>query len=208
MDDLLRSCTWEADKLLRKRGQFGSVLFVAEHSDGSRQRLERYCNNAPTTVSDGDLLIELAKDVALDFAEAGVARFCVAYLCKRVITRRPIDPDSPMKPTTTKRQGVIIELHSADEPVGVFREILRSSGGRAMLGPAETLDGSFADSPYAGVLKLIAKWKAADARAEAQAEAAARAQVGAKVAARESSWPPRFLLNRPVTPASASTGHE
>ena len=63
------------------------------------------------------------------------------------------------KPSTTKRQGVCIELHGDNEPVGIFREILRSSGGKAMLGPAETLDGSFTDSPYAKVLQLAAKWR-------------------------------------------------
>jgi hypothetical protein len=158
-DSLLRSCAWEADKLLKRRGQFSSVLFVAEHADGTRQRLERWCNNAPNAASDADLLTELAQDVALDFAEADVVRFGVAYLCKRVTMLRPIDPNTTMKPTTTKRQGVVIELHSADEPVGMFREILRSSGGKAMLGPAETLDGSFADSPYAKVLQQAAEWR-------------------------------------------------
>ena len=77
----------------------------------------------------------------------------------------------------------MVELHSASEPVGIFREILRSSGGKAMLGAAETLDGSFADSPYAGVLKLVAKWKAADAKAKAMprpAEAKAKADAQAK----------------------------
>ena len=168
-DSLLRSCAWEADKLLKQqRGHFTSVLFLAEYADGSRQRLQRSCNNAPNAVSDADLLADLAQDVALDFAEAkvGIVRFAVAYLCKRVIVLRPADPNATMKPTTTKRQGVIIELHSADEPVGMFREILRSTGGRAMLGAAETLDGSFADSPYAGVLKLVTEWKAADAKAK------------------------------------------
>jgi len=101
------------------------VLFVAEHVDGTRQRLERFCNNAPNSVSDAELLTELAQDVALDFAEADVVRFGVAYLCKRVIILRPADPNATMKPTTTKRQGVCVELHSDKEPVGIFREILR-----------------------------------------------------------------------------------
>ena len=107
-------------------------------------------------------MTELAQDVALDFAEAKVAvtRFAVAYLAKRVIVLRPADPNATMKPEETRQQGVIIELHGDNEPVGVFREILRSSGGKAMLGVVETLEGSFADSPYAKVLELAAKWRA------------------------------------------------
>ena len=203
-NDLLRSTSWAGEKLFKQRGNFASVLFLAEYADGSRQRLERYCNNAPNTASDADLLTELAQDVALDFAEADVVRFGVAYLCKRVITLRPIDPNATMKPTTTKRQGMIIELHSTDAPVGVFREILRSSGGKSMLGAAEMLDGSFTDSPYAGVLKLVAKWKAADAKAKAEAKAAADSKAKAQARVAASQWPPRFLLNsprRPIQPA-------
>lgn len=120
-DSLLRSTSWAAEKLFKQRGNFASVLFVAEYADGTRQRLERYCNNAPNSVSDAELLTELAQDVALDFAATNVVRFGVAYLCKRVITLRPIDPNATMKPTTTKRQGDVVELHSASEPVGLFR---------------------------------------------------------------------------------------
>ena len=125
------------------RRRFSSVLFVAEYGDDTRQRLERYCNNAPTAASDAELLTELANDVALDFAEAKVAvtRFACAYLCKRVTTLRPLGPNTTMKPTTTKRQGVVIELHSADEPVGLFREILRTTGGQPLLAAAETSTG-------------------------------------------------------------------
>ena len=205
-DDLLRSTSWAAEKLFKQRGNFASVLFVAEYADGRRQRLERYCNNAPNTASDAELLTELAQDVALDFAAAEVVRFGVAYLCNRVITLRPADPNATMQPTTTRRQGVIIELHGDKEPVGVFREILRSSGGKAMLGAPETLEGSFADSPYAGVRKLVAKCKAADAKAKADAKVKAQARVAAREAAQ---WPPRFLLNsprRPIQPACGGHG--
>ena len=144
-DSLLRSTSWAAEKLFKHHGgQFTSVLFIAEHADGTRQRLERFCNNAPNSATDAELLTELANDVALDFAESKcrVARFGVAYLCKRVITLRPADPDSPIKPTTTRRQGVIIELHdSCAEPVGIFRDIIRSSGGKAMLARQKSSKG-------------------------------------------------------------------
>ena len=61
-DSLLRSTSWAAEKLFKQRGNFASVLFVAEYADGTRQRLERYCNNAPNSVSDAELLTELAQD--------------------------------------------------------------------------------------------------------------------------------------------------
>jgi hypothetical protein len=208
-DSLLRTANWEAEKLLRKRGQFGSVLFVAEYADGRRQRLERWCNNAPASVSDAVVLIELARDVVRDFAEANVVRFACAYLCRRTITL-PIDPDATMKPSTTKKQGVCIELHSADEPVGIFREILRSTGGRAVFGAA---DGS----PYASVLaeskaaaavdkRIVARrpvLPAADPGDVVKVEAAAKA---VDASSSSSVWPPRFLLRQPMTPSSIQPG--
>ena len=196
-DSLLRSTSWAAEKLFKSRGnRFPSVLFLAEYAGGRRQRFERVCNNAPAAVSDAALLTELAKDAALDFAETGVVRFACAYLCKRVTVVKPLDPNSTMKPKETRRQGVSIELHGADAPVGIFREILRSAGGKAMLGAAETLEGSFADSPYAKVLELADQWKAVAeakaAEAAAQAEAAAKVKaavpIKAKVARAASAW--------------------
>lgn len=59
-----------------------------------------------------------------------------------------------MQETTTKRQGVVIELHGVDEPVRIFREIIRLAGRTPTLG-APT-DEPFIDSPYAGVLKPVA----------------------------------------------------
>ena len=72
-DSLLRSASWHAEKLFKQHSNFSSVLFIAEYADGTRQRLQRSCNNAPNGVSDANLLADLAQDVALDFAEAKVA---------------------------------------------------------------------------------------------------------------------------------------
>ena len=78
---LLRSASWAAEKLFKQHGgHFSSVLFVAEHVDGTRQRLERYCNNSPNAVSDAELLTELANDVALDFAETNVIWTCPGFV--------------------------------------------------------------------------------------------------------------------------------
>jgi hypothetical protein len=157
-DDLLRSCSWHAEKLLRKRGHFGTVLFLAQHADSSRERMfERFCNAAPDSATDSEVLVELAADVAADFAESGVTRFAVAYLCKRVTVIKPVDPNSPMKPSTTRKQGVAIELQSANEHVSIFREIIRPPRGKPVLGAPSVLDESaVASSPYSGVLQRAA----------------------------------------------------
>ena len=102
------------------------------------------------------MLTGLAADIALDFAATGVVRFACAYLCRRVTVIKPIDPDSSMKPTTTKRHGVAIELHSATEHLQVFREIIRPPRGKPVLGAPSLLDESATSSPYAGVLQRAA----------------------------------------------------
>jgi hypothetical protein len=124
VDDLLRSCSWRADKLLRQRGHFNTVLFLAKYADGRRQWFERSCAHAPDTASDAELLADLAQDVGLDFADAEVrvVAFAVAYLGNRVTVIRPIDPNAAMQPKETRRQGVIIELHGDNEQVSMFRE--------------------------------------------------------------------------------------
>lgn len=144
--------------VLLKRGHFNSVLFLAQHADSSRERMfERYCNNAPDSASDSEVLAELAADVAADFAETGVVRFAVAYLGNRVTVTKPVDPDSPMKPSTTKRSGIVIELYSATEHMQVFSEILCPPRGRPVLaGPSVLDESAVASSAYAGVLQRAA----------------------------------------------------
>ena len=61
-----------------------------------------------------------------------------------------------MKPTTTKRHGVAIELHSATEHMQVFREIIRPPRGKPVLGAPSLLDESATSSPDAGVLQRAA----------------------------------------------------
>ena len=83
-------------------------------------------------------------------------KFSVAYLGNRVTVLRPVDPASPMQPKTIRRRGVVIELHDGHEGARIFREILHSSGGKAMLGAAEILDEPITVSPYAAVLQRAA----------------------------------------------------
>ena len=148
MDDLLRSISWHAEKQFRRRGNFASVLWLTETASGHRQLFETGCDHAPDAARDAELLAALAADIAADFAASGVVRFGVAYLAKRVTVIRPVDPNSPMQPTTTtKRQGVVIDIHSANASVQVFREIIRPPRGKPVLGAPSTLDA--AASPYA-----------------------------------------------------------
>ena len=65
---------------------------------------------------------------------------------------RPVNPLSPVQPTTIKCQGFVIELHSGDAYGRIFREIIRMPGRAPMLAAAETLDEPITASPYFGVL--------------------------------------------------------
>ena len=157
MDDLLRSISWHAEKQFRRRGRLDAVIWVTEAADGVRNMFETPCTNAPDAVTDAELLAGLANDTALDFAESGnIARFSVAYLARRVTVIRPVDPASTMQPTTTKRRGIVIELHSATEHLRVFREIVHLPRGRPVLAAAETLDDPGADGLYGAVLQRAA----------------------------------------------------
>jgi hypothetical protein len=91
-DSLLRSCAWRADKLLRQRGHFNTVLWLALYPDGHRQWSETNCDCAPDSASDQEVLAELADGIGLQFTEARVTGFAVAYLCNRVTKLRPLDP--------------------------------------------------------------------------------------------------------------------
>jgi hypothetical protein len=60
-ESLLRSCAWHAEKLLRRRGSFGTELWMAERADGSRQLFEVACT-APAAVTGAEVLQGLAAD--------------------------------------------------------------------------------------------------------------------------------------------------
>jgi hypothetical protein len=160
VDELLRSISWHAEKLFRRHGTFASVLWQTEDAAGHRQLFETGCDRAPDEATDAQILAALAADMAADFAASGVTRFAVAYLARRVTVIRPIDRNATMQPTTTKRQGVVIELHDGDAGVRLFREIIRPSRGKPVLGAAVTIDEPITASPYFDLLR-------ADADAEA-----------------------------------------
>ena len=99
-----------------------------------------------------------------DFAILGVTRFAVAYLGTRVTKIKPLDPNSAMKPSTTRIKGVVIELHGVAEPVRLFRQIIRPPRGQPVLAAAVALDPPL-DSPYADVLPRAIASCANDAEA-------------------------------------------
>ena len=151
-NDLLRALSWRAEKLLRKRGHFNTVQFLTEDANGHGLWFETNCASAPDTATDKEVLTGLAAEIGLEFAAKGLTRFAVAYLANRVTTLRPLDPDSSMKPKTTKRSGVVIELHSPTEHLSIFREIIRPPRGKPVLGAADELAADVKGSPYASVL--------------------------------------------------------
>ncbi len=151
-DSLLRSCSWHAEKEFRRRGRLDTVAWVTEDANGHRDKFQTPCVNAPDSATDAELLTGLAAEIGLEFAAKGVTRFAVAYLAKRVTVIRPVDPDASMKPTTIKRSGVVIELHSPTEHVSIFREIISVPRGKSILGAADELAPDTPGSPYAQVL--------------------------------------------------------
>ena len=150
-DDFLKSCNYHAEKRFRRHGNFPSVLWLTENATGHRAMFETDCV-VTESVGDAELLVALADEMRADFAHSGVVRFCVAYLAKRVTVIRPLDPDTSMQPSTTKRQGVVIELHDGVEtPVRLFRQIIRPPRGKPVLAAPVSLES--ADGPYDDVLK-------------------------------------------------------
>jgi hypothetical protein len=160
VDDLLRSISWHAEKRFRRHGTFASVLWLTEDAAGRRQLFETGCHAPESVATDAQVVAALAAEMRADFAKTGVTRFAVAYLARRVTVIRPVDPTAAMQPKTTKRCGVVIELHDSDAGVRLFREIIRPPRGKPVLGAAQTLDEPITASPYFDLLR-------ADADAEA-----------------------------------------
>ena len=138
--DLLRSASWHAEKLFRRRANFVTVLWLSETTDGTRTLFETGADNAPDAASDKEVLAALAAETRADFIDSGVVRFAVAYLCDRV---NKIDP-------SLRKQGVLIELHEPNGGTRWFREILDRR--RPLLAAPEACAEPLSDSPFAHVL--------------------------------------------------------
>ena len=136
---------------------FPSVLWLTEDVAGVRKTYDTPCVNPPDRASDAELLDGLATDFAIDLSEAPtrVVKFAVAYAGNRVSVFR----DATLEQKTVRRKGVVIETHGANAPARYFCEILRSSGGRSMLGPVESLTELF-EGCFASILERVDKWRA------------------------------------------------
>ena len=105
---LLRSCSWHAEKIFKRRGKLDNVFWLAEDAAGVRRSWETACT-APETISDDQVLQGLAADARIDMAEIGAMRFAVAFLMRRTITYTPIELDLP--PTIRRSEFVVVEAH-------------------------------------------------------------------------------------------------
>jgi hypothetical protein len=50
--ELLRRCSWQAEKLLKQCGHFRGVLWLAEYPNGQLERFETDCEVSPVQATD------------------------------------------------------------------------------------------------------------------------------------------------------------
>ncbi len=94
-------------------------------------------------------------EMRADFANTGVVRFAVAYLGNRVTVIRPLDPASSMQPKTTRKQGVVIELHGVDDTgAAVSSNPQTASGPTGARWPPTPSSPRVIDSPYLDLLPV------------------------------------------------------
>jgi hypothetical protein len=151
VEALLHRASYHAEKLLKRRGNFNSVLWLTEHADGRREMRETWCDNAPADAIDAEILAHLADEMRGEFAAGGITRFAVGYLGNRVTTSRPAEPTFLMRPATFKRSIVIIEAHGRDEHWRAERGIIELQPRRPALGAMSAPEAA-ADSIYARLL--------------------------------------------------------
>ena len=103
MDDLLRSICLACGQAIPQASTLCLRVVCPRQATGHRQLFETGCQ-APesVTATDQELLQALAEEMHEDFAISGVTRFAVAYLAHRVTVIKPLDPNSSMRPTTTR----------------------------------------------------------------------------------------------------------
>ena len=61
--DLLRRCSWRADRLFKARGSLTTVLWVVERNDG-REWIETECDAPLEEATDDEVLVTLAAEDA------------------------------------------------------------------------------------------------------------------------------------------------
>src|SRR5262245_12829618 len=147
--DLLRATSWAAEKLLKARGNFRTILWSVEYSDGTREQIETECD-APLEATDGEVLDVLANEMGADFRRDGVVRFAVAYAATAHIFITTLARD----PRRLQCDVVAIEAHDFETHLRAHREIIRSPGRVPVLGALSPIESAH-DSRYARLLACV-----------------------------------------------------
>jgi hypothetical protein len=144
-DALLRSCSWHAERLFRRDHIFKTITFLTVTAQGSRAMFDTPCV-APKDIADHEAWAGLVTDMRVDFADAEIVLFAVAYRAFHVT--KYVDPAH----APGRLPGIAVEVHSiGGTHVGTFREII-GSGRSAYLAaarPPEPAD----DSIFAKILQ-------------------------------------------------------
>jgi len=147
--DLLRATSWAAEKLLKARGNFRTILWSVEYSDGTREQIETECD-APLEATDGEVLDVLANEMAEDFRRDGVVRFACAFAA----TAHTIVTTLYRDPRRLQCDVVAIEAHDFETHLRAHREIIRSRGRVPVLGALSAIESAH-DSRYARLLTCV-----------------------------------------------------
>jgi hypothetical protein len=146
--ELLHRCSWQAEKLLKQRGSFRTVLWLAERADGERELAEMGCDDAPNAATDDEVLTALAADMAADFARDGVVRFACAYAGTAITFITTL----AREPTTKPCECIVVEVHDGTAHLRAHREIIRRPGRGPLLGALSAIEPA-SDSRYARLLE-------------------------------------------------------
>jgi hypothetical protein len=147
--ELLHRCSWQAEKLLKQRGHFRTVLWLTERADGERELAETGCDDAPDAATDDEVLDALARDMAADVS--GAVGFAVAYTGTAVTFVTTL----AREPTTKRCEVVAIETHGGEEHIRAHREIIRRPGREPVLGALSAIEPA-TGSRYANLLAVAA----------------------------------------------------
>ena len=148
--DLLHRCSWTAEKLLKRRGSFRTVLWLAELADGQREQIETGCD-APPEATDGEVLDVLADEMRADFAHDRVIRFAVGFAGTAITFTTTL----AREPVRRRCECVAVEAHDSEGGhLRSWREIICPPGRAPLLGALNPIEPAN-DSRYAGLLECV-----------------------------------------------------
>ena len=139
---LLQSCSYAAEKSLKKNKAFNRVIYVTVDAAGKKLFYENVCGHVPASISDREILSSLAEKMHDDFTAAGVTKFAIAYSGSKVRKLHRLEP--PTEDVMLTTSGVVIEEHDNNGlHVRGFCEILERPGAKPILAamtPPEAID--------------------------------------------------------------------